>query len=63
MDKGLQIIRKGKRKKLIYSQFDLGGRYKIFTKGESGMWEFCISFNDLGKAIEYYDKICDEVVE
>lgn len=61
MDKGLQVIRMGKRKKLIYSQFDLGGRYKIFTKDK--VWEFCMSFSDLGKAVEYYDKIYDEVSE
>lgn len=63
MDKGLEVIRMGKRKKLIYSQFDLGGRYKIFTKGESNMWEFCISFSNLGKALEYYGKMFDEVAE
>lgn len=63
MDKGLQVIRKGKRKILVYDQFSLGDRFKIFTKNENDSWEFCISFKHFGLAIGYYDKICDEVAE
>lgn len=60
MDKGLQIIRKGKRKILAYEQFSLGDKYKIFTKNENGSWQFCISFKCFGLAIRYYDKMFDK---
>lgn len=63
MDKGLEIIRKGKRKLLAYEQFSLGDKYKIFTKNENDAWKFCIGFKHFGLAVRYYDKIYDEVSE
>ena len=63
MDKGLEIVRKGNRKMLLYNQFSLGDKYMIFKKTKNDAWKFCISFKHFGLAVRYYDKIYDEVAE
>lgn len=62
LEKGMAVIRRGNRKMLLYNQFDLGDKYKIYVEVD-GYWAFCYSSKFFGNALEYYDKICDEVSE
>ena len=62
LEKSMSVVRQSERKMLLYNQFDLGDKYKIYVKVD-GCWAFCYSSKFFGNALEYYDKICDEVVE
>lgn len=62
LEKGMSVIRQSERKMLLYNQFDLGDKYKIYVKVD-GYWAFCYSSKFFGNALEYYDKIYDEVSE
>lgn len=51
---------------VAYSQFDLGEKYKVYSKvryGENSIWEYKISFGTQGEAIKYAEQILDVEVE
>jgi len=59
--KGNEILyRKGNEDKhiLIYNQWDLGEKYKIYSKhdGNAG-YSFNVSFDTLGNALKYFNMI------
>ena len=58
---GMEVIYSDGRKMLLYNQFDLGMRYKIYTiNSETNQWEYSNSFITIGEAKKYYDKIYSE---
>lgn len=51
---------------VAYSQFDLGEKYKVYSKvryGENSMWEYRIGFGTQGEATRYAEHILDVEVE
>lgn len=51
---------------VTYSQFDLGGKYKIYRKvkyGDNSVWEYNNTFGAQGEAISYAKQILDREVE
>lgn len=56
--RGMDILYKGKRKMLLYNQFDLGWQYKIYTKHDN-VWRYNIALGTLCEAVTYYDRIYD----
>lgn len=56
--RGMDVLYKGKRKMLLYNQFDLGWQYKIYTKHDN-VWRYDIALGTLCEAVTYYDRIYD----
>lgn len=51
---------------VAYSQFDLGEKYKVYSKvkyGENSMWEYRIGFGTQGEATRYAEQILDVEIE
>lgn len=64
-DKVLWLSEKGNIA-VTYSQFDLGGKYKIYRKvkyGDNSVWEYNNTFGTQGEAISYAKQILDREVE
>lgn len=45
------------KKRLIYSQYDLGKKYKVYIKSDEFSWRYYGSFDTLKQASDYYEKI------
>lgn len=56
--RGMDILYKGSRKMLLFNQFDLGAKYKIYTKHDN-VWRYNIALGTLCEAVTYYDRIYD----
>lgn len=56
--RNMDVLYKGSRKMLLFSQFDLGAQYKIYVKHDD-VWRYYIAFVTLGEAKAYYDRIYD----
>lgn len=66
--KGNEVLWLSEKKNVAvaYSQFDLGEKYKVYSKvryGENLMWEYRIGFGTQGEAIKYAEQILDVEVE
>lgn len=51
---------------VVYSQFDLGEKYKVFRKvkyGDNSIWEFNNAFGTQGEATSYAKKFLDREIE
>ena len=51
---------------VVYAQFDLGEKYKVFRKvkyGDNSIWEYNIGFGTQGEAINYAERILDRLIE
>lgn len=51
---------------IVYSQFDLGAKYKVYRKAKYGNnhhWDYVTAFGFYGEALEYAKKIYDVEVK
>lgn len=51
---------------VAYAQFDLGEKYKVYSKvryDENSIWEYRIGFGTQGEAIRYAKQILDKKIE
>ena len=51
---------------LVYAQFDLGGKYKVYRKvkcGDNSIWEFDNAFGTQSEATRYAKQILDTEIE
>ena len=51
---------------VAYSQFDLGEKYKVYSKvkyRDNSIWEYNISFGTQGETIKYAKQILDVEIE
>ena len=54
--RGFPVYREQAGVMMIYSQFDMGAKYKIYTScGDS--WQLSISFQTIGEANKYFDRL------
>jgi hypothetical protein len=54
--RGFPVYREQAGVLLLYSQFDMGAKYKIYTSiGET--YQYSISFQTIGEANKYFDKL------
>lgn len=55
--RGMEILRENTRHVLCYSRFDLGDKFKIYSRNEHGAMVFNIAFDSPTKAHNYFDKL------
>lgn len=51
---------------VVYAQFDLGEKYKVYSKvryDENSIWEYNIGFGTQGEATRYAKQILDTEIE
>lgn len=60
MDKfrGFPVVKQTKRVILVYSQYDMGDKWKIYARSE-GVFVFVISFNTISESFRYFAKMTE----
>jgi len=52
----MEVFREDENKMPLYSQWDMGAKYKIYVK-DGIVWKFYNCFQTIGEANTYYNKI------
>jgi len=55
--RGMEVMKENTKHILCYSQFDMGAKYKIYSKSSRGIWEYNIALSSPTKAFDYFNKL------